>query len=311
MKREDAGACHVKRGVKALRDGVYRIGHGRPLSVLWLVVIAAAATAWIIVPQQPAFAQSPAISVAPTINAEPASQTPLQIKVSPTDSLPRNSFLRVRGLPPITALSEGHAIAPGYWAIPLGALPELKINVPAGSTGKSEIQITLVSVDGTVLAQAKSVLVVAASPSGNQSQRNGPNPTMLRAGVPVNLPPQKSDNEPAPPAPPAAPSAAPSSASRLNPADRDRAVRFMKKGDEQIEEGNIAGARLLYQRSAEIGLAEAAMALAATYDATELSHRNVRGIQPDRAQARRWYERAQELGAGEAASAQLRRLGSN
>ena len=52
------------------------------------------------------------------------------------------------------------------------------------------------------------------------------------------------------------------------------------------------------------------MALAATYDAAELSRLGVRGLQPDRAVARRWYERARQLGAAEAEQ-RLRRLGAN
>jgi TPR repeat protein len=59
-----------------------------------------------------------------------------------------------------------------------------------------------------------------------------------------------------------------------------------------------------------MGLAEAAMALAGTYDAAEFPRLNVQGIEPDTKEAKRWYERARELGAEEADS-RLRRLGPN
>jgi TPR repeat protein len=87
-------------------------------------------------------------------------------------------------------------------------------------------------------------------------------------------------------------------------------MRLVKKGDEQLAEGGVAQARLLYERAAEAGLAEGAMALAATYDAAELGRLGVRGMQPDATAAKRWYERAQQLGAVEAAQ-RLRRLGAN
>jgi hypothetical protein len=45
----------------------------------------------------------------------------------------------------------------------------------------------------------------------------------------------------------------------------------MKKGDENLAEGNVVPARLLYERAVELGLAQAAMALAATYDASGAS----------------------------------------
>jgi TPR repeat protein len=95
----------------------------------------------------------------------------------------------------------------------------------------------------------------------------------------------------------------------MTPEDRERATRLLKKGDEQMEEGNVASARLFYERAAESGLAQAAMALATTFDAAELSRHKVRGLQPDAKQARRWYERARELGSAEA-DQRLRRLGA-
>jgi len=45
------------------------------------------------------------------------------------------------------------------------------------------------------------------------------------------------------------------------------------------------------QRAADAGLAEAAMALAGTFDAQELARLGVHSVQPDPKQARRWYER--------------------
>jgi TPR repeat protein len=91
---------------------------------------------------------------------------------------------------------------------------------------------------------------------------------------------------------------------------RERALRLVKKGDEQLAEGGIAQARLLYERAAEAGLALGAMSMAATYDPAELERLGVQGLQPDRATAAKWYERARELGATEAAQ-RLRRLGAN
>jgi hypothetical protein len=49
----------------------------------------------------------------------------------------------------------------------------------------------------------------------------------------------------------------------------------MKKGDEELEAGNVSAARLLYEFAADAGLAQAAMALAATFDADELAKLNI------------------------------------
>ena len=83
----------------------------------------------------------------------------------------------------------------------------------------------------------------------------------------------------------------------------------MSKGNEELEAGNVAAARLLYEYAADVGLAQAAMALAATFDGDELAKLNVRGIAPNPKEARRWYERARQLGAADAAQ-RITRLGA-
>src|SRR5262245_41124512 len=112
----------------------------------------------------------PRIMVAPTIVAEPASQASLVIQVGPPDALPSNSFVRLRGFPASVSLTEGHAIAPGAWAIPLFGLASLKAIVPAGVSGRNEISISLVGVDGTTLAESRTALVIAAPSPPEKAQ---------------------------------------------------------------------------------------------------------------------------------------------
>ena len=77
-------------------------------------------------------------------------------------------------------------------------------------------------------------------------------------------------------------------------------MTLLSRGNDQLQHGNVAAARLYYQRAADAGLAQAALALASTYDPEELVRLRVVGLQPDRELARRWYDRAKELGAPEA-----------
>ena len=248
----------------------------------------------------------PVLTVAATIAAEPASQTAFAIRVGPPEAVPHNAFVRVRGLPPAAALSDGHSIAPGVWAVSPVALPELKILLPPGAAGRSEIVVTLVAVDGSVLAETNATLAIAAARQSERSQvrRDSSPPTtasILRAGAPLQMPPEAAEpNGPAP---------KPSSQA-ITPQDRERALRLMKKGDAQLEDGNVAAARLFYERAADAGLAQGAMALAATFDATELARLKLRGVQPDPKEARRWYERARQLGAS-GVEERLRRLGAS
>jgi hypothetical protein len=133
-------------------------------------------------------------------------------------------------------------------------------------------------------------------------------PTPAPLAEPALVPPPKPVAV-APAAPPPVPQTAKVPPAVMLPADRERAQRFLKRGDEELAEGRVAPARLFYERAAEMGLAQAAMALAATYDAAELTKRGLRNIPSDAREARRWYERALALGASDAGD-RLQRLGA-
>ena len=78
------------------------------------------------------------IAVPPTVTAGAATQVPLSIRVESSVPTPRNSFLRVRGLPPTVSLSQGYVTAPGAWSVPLNALANLQMIVPVGVVGRTE-----------------------------------------------------------------------------------------------------------------------------------------------------------------------------
>jgi hypothetical protein len=222
------------------------------------------------------------IIVAPTIVAAPASQASLPIQVGPPDALPSNSFVRLRGFPASVSLTEGHAIAPGAWAIPLFGLATLKAIVPAGVSGRTEIHISLVGVDGTTLAESHTSLVIAA----NTPDRLPPEPSVQPQRPIMTPPPAAKRIEPAP---------------ALTGEEMARAERLLAQGSKHFEQGNIGAARMFFQRAAEAGLAEGAIKMGSTYDPVDLATLGpLVGVSPDRNEARKWYERARELGAPEA-----------
>jgi hypothetical protein len=204
------------------------------------------------------------------------------IHVGPPDALPTNSFLRLRGFPTSVSLTEGHAIAPGSWAIPLFGLPTLKAIVPAGVTGRNEISITLVGVDGTTLAESRTALVIVAPPPPERPQL--PPPQQRQAAPVATLPPVRR----AAPLP------------ELSAEDRARAERMLAQGAKHLEQGNISAARMFFQRAAEAGSAAGALRMGGTYDPMELGRLESLGVNADRNEARKWYEMARELGAPEA-----------
>jgi len=75
---------------------------------------------------------------------------------------------------------------------------------------------------------------------------------------------------------------------------------LMERGRDLLKSGDVASARLLFQRLANAGMAGAALALAATYDPRYLVQHNLIGVAGDETKARDWYQRASELGSVEA-----------
>jgi TPR repeat protein len=64
--------------------------------------------------------------------------------------------------------------------------------------------------------------------------------------------------------------------------------------------GDLAGARLVFQRAAEAGNARATFMLAETYDPIVLEKLGELGLASDVKAARIWYGKAKELGSEEA-----------
>lgn len=90
--------------------------------------------------------------------------------------------------------------------------------------------------------------------------------------------------------------------------DDEPAKDLLAKAGKLIEQGDIVGARAIYQRAAEMGSGSAALALGTTYDPNRLWSLGVLGLAGNKERARQWYQRASELGSSEA-KARLMALG--
>jgi hypothetical protein len=79
--------------------------------------------------------------------------------------------------------------------------------------------------------------------------------------------------------------------------DQEEITVLLKRGKTLIASGDLAAARIVLRRAADANNAEAALALAATYDPVVLRELKVYGFTADPAMARAWYEKATELGS--------------
>jgi hypothetical protein len=138
---------------------------------------------------------------------------------------------------------------------------------------------------------------------------SAPNPTTTESAPPgaapaaFQPPPPQAMSETAKPAPSqptqTPPPASPPSAAQ-SPADQGLSsaeiTALLARGDRFLSTGDIASARLFYERAANAGVGAAALRLGATFDPGFLSRAGVRGAPGDPAQAAAWYRRARELG---------------
>lgn len=85
-------------------------------------------------------------------------------------------------------------------------------------------------------------------------------------------------------------------------AQKAEIARLIVRGRQLMSEGDIFGARLLLGRAATFGDADAALALADTYDTAALGRAGAVGVAADPVLVKYWRSRAQELGGGTAAA---------
>ena len=199
------------------------------------------------------------IHIANTIQAEPGSKARVKIEIAPRSAMVPNSFVRINGLPHTAGLSEGHVIAPGSWSVALAALTNLEIILPAGSEGRSNFSVSLIDIEGNVLAETRAVLLVASAP-------------ITTIGSVRVL------------------------SATLSIAEQERLQALHAKGEQERARGNIYAARKFFERAVDAGFAQSAMSLAETYDPVELAKLKIVGLQPNTGVAQEWYRKARDLG---------------
>ena len=126
---------------------------------------------------QEAEQRQPKIIAASALEAKPATQIDFHISIISADLAPPESVLEIRGLPPLVTLSAGKALRDRSWALPLDALSNLKMQVPADASGRLELELVIISND-QVVAFASSELIIdpgfVANDSRAQAEEGAP-----------------------------------------------------------------------------------------------------------------------------------------
>jgi len=211
----------------------------------------------------------------------------------------------VRGLVAGMTLSTGSPVGPNAWRVPVSDLGNTWIIPPRDFVGVVELVAELHLADTTIAHRGP----IRREWGGTSPAVGAQGPTSAPVvAVPaiVTIPARPSVAAvPVAPAVRPSPQVAPERPVAVPPAqqhqlDEDEAASLMQRGKELITNGDLAGARLVLRRAAEANYADAALALAATYDPSILRDLKVHGVSGDIAIARAWYEKARDLGSAEA-----------
>ena len=231
------------------------------------------------------------------IDAEPGSDTPIAVKLPSEAELraagaEQGTYLLIRNLPEGVSVSAG--MATGHIrVVPLHEVPTLRLISKPSVNAQFQLKFRLIGRDNRLLAETTATVKlspiqdVAAlapvapevpKPLGAQKPQEGPKPQE------VPKPPEVQK--------PQVPSGPQAGAEPLTP--RAEAV-LLARGQEVMQQGGIAAARLIFQALATRGSAAGALALARSYDPAYVVPSAV-APELSLTEARKWYERAAELG---------------
>jgi hypothetical protein len=195
--------------------------------------------------------------------------------LAPLLSLRQARYLLIRGLPNEAILSAGQRNPSGAWLVKEKDMAGLALTMGGTAGGDYPVEIYALGATSTPQARQRFLLRV----------EEGPTPTTsFETSAPDSLFDMALAN-----AKPAGSPASPNASAQM--AD---AMRLLGDGD-------IAGARLLFQQLADQGESEAAYELARTFDPETLTALGAKNVQADRKLAVTWYERASETGNAKAA----------
>jgi TPR repeat protein len=219
--------------------------------------------------------------IAPTsFQIPPNKNVPLPVKISPDSSLPKQAIVLIRGLPSSIALTVGRSFESGVWGVKPSELPKLSVNSLGGTGLTSKLSVSVVTLDGTILAESSINLVVVPQWDQDTTQSIASNQKQVKTAF--------TDTG--------------KKSLQISQQDKARIATLLQKGNEYFKIGSVIIARGFYTKAAELGSNEAMVALARTFDPAELSQASLPiTVKPDAARARKWYEKAKRHGSVKAA----------
>lgn len=198
-------------------------------------------------------------------NKQSFTNEPVELGISVDGGTGHESLL-LAGLIAGTRLSAGAPIGETRWELALNDLRNVQIYAPKDFVGVMNAAVDLLSPTAQLLDTKTVQFAWVAKPIA---------PPVARI-----TPEQK--------------------AAPVQPRDLEQEAIMLKRGEDLLDIGDIAGARRVFQYLADAGNANGALAMGATFDARFLAAHNAIGVAADDAKARNWYRRAADLGSAQA-----------
>ena len=120
--------------------------------------------------QQDVEALSVTLTVPSTIEAEAGKESPFSITLNSADP-PLRSIITIQGLPEGTTLSDGRPYGDGGWTLKPDEVSDLRLRLPKGVSGHTNLRIALVGADGSPIAGAATQLNVANPPISRPEEK--------------------------------------------------------------------------------------------------------------------------------------------
>jgi hypothetical protein len=233
---------------------------------------------------------------------------PLSLRAE-AGSNPQDLGIRITGLPQSAFLSAGQRLSDNSWLlkpgeergvgiiVPTADVPRLDLSVAAVELKTGELAAPIREMTVALQAAAPAPGAKAETPPANQLTAQMTAQTAAAGEIkitPAGAPPENASAKPIPQPVAATPVAPPVSA---------EAAGLLQKGDTLFKSGDLVMAREFYERAFEMGAGAGAYGVARTYDPAVFLEMNVKGLDPDPAQALAWYEKAKTAGIAEASAA--------
>ncbi len=196
------------------------------------------------------------------IEAPAGEKVALPVELGPASATAEVGALVVRGLPQSFTITGASAAGDGSWVLAPQELQTARIVVPHQAAGEVDVAISLFDFAAVEVGLMGLRLKIGAAVSSG--------------GVAANGSPTQRSLEP------------------------DRSRQLLARGRALLELGDVASARLLFERAAEGGDAQAALLVGETYDPVRLAMRGVIGLSGSADTAKGWYQRALAQGVDEA-----------